>query len=89
MIARESFEVRVEVGRTDFKLTREKREEGVVSEEIQDPLIVLDERARFDDAGRQNSVRRRQRFVFERQHIAVEQRIARRRGGRPWDPART
>ena len=42
VIVRELFEVAGETGRADFKLAYKKRKEGIVSQQIEDPLVIFD-----------------------------------------------
>jgi len=56
VIVRELFEVARKTGRADFKLAHKKRKEGIVPQQIEDPLVVFDQRARFDHAGSHDAI---------------------------------
>ena len=84
VIVREPLEVACEIGRADFKLAHKKRKEGIVPQQIEDPLVVFDQRARFDDAGGEDAVGDGHGFVIRRQDVPVDFAV----GRRPRDSAR-
>ena len=78
-VLRQLVQIGEEMWRADFHLRDQEREEAIALHHVQHGLVVVEQRARLDDSGRDDPVLLGQSLVLGGQDIAVQDLVPRRR----------